>query len=79
MMRAQGVDDRDRRVQDHSSSEHRTSSDAGALGDHGTAVDERVVLDDDRGGLRRFEHPAKTQAPVSEWSFWDGTQGSDAA
>src|SRR2546423_1896068 len=47
-----GVDHRDRRVEDYPGPDHRAAPDPGALGDHGPAADQRLVLDHHRPGVR---------------------------
>ena len=56
------VDDRDGGVENHAGTEHGATTDPCAFGDHRTAADERVVLDYDGCGLRRFENAAKADA-----------------
>ena len=56
------IDDGDGTGQDASGTEHGAVADPGTLRHDATAADECVVADEDRRGLRRFEHTADAHA-----------------
>jgi hypothetical protein len=56
------INDRDRRVEDHPSTEHGPSPNSRPLSHHGTAANECVVLDKNRCRLRGLKHATKADA-----------------